>query len=62
MLFIAWTGRDFATMGEVVRKNREEFIVSKEYEEEVVTILIALQHMIRDRQNAVAGAGGGSSS
>ena len=36
MLFIAWTGRDFATMGEVVRKNRGEFIVSKEYEEEVV--------------------------
>ena len=34
MLFIAWTGRDFATMGKVVRENRKEFIVSKEYEDE----------------------------
>ena len=31
MLFIAWTGRDFAAMGDTVRKNREQFIVPKEY-------------------------------
>lgn len=31
MLFIAWTGRDFATMGEVVRENIKEYKVSKEY-------------------------------
>ena len=31
MLFIAWTGRDFATMGAVVRSNRKQFIVSEEY-------------------------------
>ena len=31
MLFIAWTGRDFATMGEAVRRNREKFIVAEEY-------------------------------
>ncbi len=31
MLFIAWTGRDFATMGAVVRRNKEEFIVAEEY-------------------------------
>ncbi len=31
MLFIAWTGRDFAMMGEVVRHNREQFIISEEY-------------------------------
>lgn len=31
MLFIAWTGRDFATMGEVVRRNREHFIIAEEY-------------------------------
>ena len=31
MLFIAWTGRDFATMGEVVRRNRENFIIAEEY-------------------------------
>lgn len=35
MLFIAWTGRDFATMGEVVRRNNKEFIVSKEYADEL---------------------------
>lgn len=34
MLFIAWSGRDFATMGEFVRRNREKFIVPKEYAEE----------------------------
>ena len=37
-------------------------IYKPEYEEEVVAILIALQHMIRDRQNAAASAGGGGSS
>ena len=31
MLFIVWTGRDFATMGAVVRQNRKNFIVAKEY-------------------------------
>ena len=34
MLYIAWSGRDFATMGEFVRRNREKFIVPKEYAEE----------------------------
>jgi len=34
MLFIAWSGRDFATMGEFVRRNRKKFIVPKEYAEE----------------------------
>lgn len=34
MLFIAWTGRDFAAMGTLVRKNREHFIISQEYEGE----------------------------
>lgn len=37
-------------------------IYKPEYEEEVVAILITLQHMIRDRQNAAASSGGGSSS
>ncbi len=32
MFFIAWTGRDFAGMGTVVRKNHEHFIVEREYE------------------------------
>ncbi|MBQ8697917.1 MAG: Na+/H+ antiporter NhaC family protein [Schwartzia sp.] len=31
MLFIAWTGRDFAAMGRMVRLNREHFIVAEEY-------------------------------
>lgn len=37
-------------------------IYKPEYEEEVVAILITLQHMIRDRQNAASGSGGSSSS
>ncbi len=32
MLFIAWTGRDFSTMGAIVRRNKESMIVSQEYE------------------------------
>ena len=31
MIFIAWTGRDFATMGKVVRENNEHFIIADEY-------------------------------
>ncbi len=31
MLFIVWTGRDFATMGEAIRRNREKFIIAEEY-------------------------------
>ncbi len=31
MMFIAWTGRDFATMGAAVRRNNENFIISAEY-------------------------------
>ena len=30
MLFIVWTGRDFATMGKAIRYNRQNFIVSAE--------------------------------
>ena len=37
MLFIAWTGRDFATMGVAVRKNREQFRMPKDYEDETNT-------------------------
>ena len=37
-------------------------IYKPEYEEEVVAALVALQHMIRDRQSAAASSGGGSSS
>lgn len=35
-------------------------IYMPEYEEEVVAILITLQHMVRDRENAAAGASGGA--
>ena len=31
MLFLVWTGRDFAAMGQAVRKNSENFIVAEEY-------------------------------
>ena len=31
MFFIAWTGRDFGTMGQVVRANRENFVIDQEY-------------------------------
>ena len=31
MFFIAWTGRDFAAMGQAVRKNSENFVVAEEY-------------------------------
>ena len=34
MLFIAWTGRDFATMGEIVRKNRAGVVVFEDYAED----------------------------
>ncbi|MBQ9364889.1 MAG: Na+/H+ antiporter NhaC family protein [Schwartzia sp.] len=34
MLFIALTGRDFATMGKVVRENNKHFKISEEYKEE----------------------------
>ena len=37
-------------------------IYKPEYEEEVVAVLVALQHMIRDRQSAAASSGGGGSS
>ena len=37
-------------------------IYKPEYEEEVVAILITLQHMINDRENAAASSGGSSSS
>ena len=37
-------------------------IYKLEYEEEVVAILITLQHMLRDRAAAAGGGGGGSSS
>lgn len=37
-------------------------IYMTEHEEEVVAILVALQHMIRDRQSAAASSGGGGSS
>ena len=34
MIFIAWTGREFATMGKVVRQNNEEFIIAEEYKDD----------------------------
>ena len=37
-------------------------IYKQEHEEEIVAILVTLQHMIRDRANAAAGAGGAASS
>lgn len=37
-------------------------IYKPEHEEEIVAILITLQHMVRDREAAASGAGGGSSS
>ncbi len=37
-------------------------IYQTEYEKEVVTILVTLQHMIRDREAAASSSGGGASS
>ncbi len=31
MLFIIWTGRDFAAMGESIRENSKKFVIPKEY-------------------------------
>ncbi len=31
MIFIAWTGRDFATMGQTVKKNQTDFSIHEEY-------------------------------
>lgn len=31
MLFIIWTARDFATMGESIRENSKKFVIPKEY-------------------------------
>ena len=36
MIFIIVSGRDFATMGEVVRKNNEHFIIPEEYRDNVI--------------------------
>lgn len=34
MLFIIWTGRDFATMGREVKASNEHFVIPKEYQDE----------------------------
>lgn len=33
MLFIIWTARDFAAMGESIRENSKKFVIPKEYED-----------------------------
>ncbi|WP_303297882.1 Na+/H+ antiporter NhaC family protein [Mitsuokella multacida] len=33
MIFIIWTGRDFAAMGESIRENSKKFVIPKEYED-----------------------------